>query len=93
MAMHHVTDLEKLVQAFADHLPAGGLIALADLDSEDGRFHPSEAEGVFHDGIDRDALSDYLKASGFGDIEFVTALTVDKNEKRYPIFLVTAVKV
>ncbi|MFT5434787.1 MAG: putative TPR repeat methyltransferase [Myxococcota bacterium] len=92
MAMHHVADLGQLVQAFADHLPTGGVIAVADLDSEDGSFHPSNVEGVFHDGIDRETLRDHLKASGFGDIDFVTAVTIDKNEKRYPIFLVTAVK-
>ncbi|NIV32583.1 MAG: methyltransferase domain-containing protein, partial [Anaerolineae bacterium] len=56
MALHHVEDTERLLQRFHQHLSPGGGIALADLDQEDGSFHPPEVEGVFHDGFDRTAL-------------------------------------
>jgi len=92
MAMHHVLDTAALTRVFAAHLPAGGRIALADLDSEDGSFHPADAEGVFHAGLNRDTLSALLEASGFADIEFTTAVTVEKEGTSYPIFLVTATK-
>lgn len=92
MAMHHIKDTDKLIQCFAQHLKAGGQIALADLDKEDGSFHPEGVEGVYHDGFVRNDLQSKLERSGFKDIKFVTAHTVNKAEKMYPVFLVTATK-
>lgn len=90
MAMHHVEDTDQLIKTFASHLSPGGRVALADLDSEDGGFHPEGTEGVYHQGFDRAALAGLLEKHGFGDIEFVTAHTVNKEDKSYPVFLVTA---
>ncbi len=92
MAMHHVEDTDLLIQRFAEHLKAGAKIALADLDEEDGTFHPADVEGVFHHGFKRDSLKEILEKNGFSDIQFVTAHTVNKEGKNYPIFLVTAEK-
>jgi cyclopropane fatty-acyl-phospholipid synthase-like methyltransferase len=92
MAMHHVEDTGRLLEAFAGHLPPGGKVALADLDSEDGSFHPPDTEGVYHLGFDRDALRAQLTAHGFCDIDFTTAVEVDRDAKRYPVFLVTATR-
>jgi SAM-dependent methyltransferase len=90
MAMHHVPDTAVLIQSFADHLKPCGRLALADLDTEDGSFHPEEAAGVFHHGFDRGELQELLEMCGFRDIHFFTVHTVIKDEKRYPVFLVTA---
>ena len=90
MAMHHVSDTAELIQCFADHLKPGGKLALADLDTEDGSFHPDAAAGVFHHGLDRADLQGILEKCGFGDIHIFTAHTVIKDEMRYPVFLVTA---
>jgi 2-polyprenyl-3-methyl-5-hydroxy-6-metoxy-1,4-benzoquinol methylase len=92
MAMHHVADTDALVQSFADHLKPGARVALADLDAEDGTFHPADAEGVFHHGFDRGTFQSILESKGFQDVNFVTAHTVNREGKSYPIFLVTAVK-
>lgn len=92
MALHHVEDTEKLIQTFCLHLTSGARIALADLDTEDGDFHPQDVEGVFHQGFDRDQLKALLEAHGFKDVRFLTAHTVVKNDSRYPIFLVIATK-
>ena len=92
MAMHHVKDTNLLMQRFAEHLKPGAKVALADLDSEDGSFHPADIEGVYHDGFDRENLKQTLEKNGFKDIQFVTAHTVNKEVKSYPIFLVTATK-
>lgn len=92
MAMHHVENTRLLFAAFAQHLQSGGRIALADLDKEDGTFHPADVEGVFHHGFARDELQDLIEDQGFVDIRFDTAHTVDKEDKHYPIFLVTATK-
>ncbi len=93
MAMHHVEDTVMMLETFANHLKIGGRIALADLDAEDGSFHPEETEGVFHLGFDRQAFGMMLEEAGFVDISFCTAYTVHKEDKSYPIFLVTATKI
>ena len=92
MAMHHVENTDKLIQRFAEHLKPGGSVALADLDSEDGSFHPEDTKGVYHTGFDRGELTMLLERHGFRNIRFVTAHTVKKEEKNYPIFLVLARK-
>lgn len=92
MAMHHVEDTAALARAFAAHLAPGGQVALADLDTEDGLFHPPEAEGVFHHGFDRDALGALFVEAGFRDVSFRTACEVHRDARAYPIFLLTATR-
>lgn len=93
MAMHHVEDTNLLMQCFAEHLKSGAQVALADLDAEDGSFHPADVEGVYHDGFDRKELQSIMKKNGFKDVQFVTAHIVNKEAKSYLVFLVTATKV
>lgn len=90
MAMHHVEDTEKMIQTFSEHLKPGAQVALADLDAEDGTFHPADVEGVYHSGFSREKFQGIMEAHQFKDISFKTAHTVDKEGKTYPIFLVTA---
>lgn len=91
MALHHVEDTEALAARFSEHLKPGGLLALADLDREDGSFHEPGTEGVFHQGFDRMALQSTLEATGFEDVHFVTALEIEKEGKGpFTVFLVTA---
>jgi len=92
MALHHVEDTLTLLERFHAHLRPSGRIALADLDSEDGSFHPPDTEGVFHQGFDRDELGALLEKVGFSEVSFTTACEVDREKHRYPIFLVTATK-
>ena len=92
MAMHHVKDTAKLLRTLFDHLAPGGQLALADLDREDGDFHPPGIEGVFHHGFDRGQLAAKMRAAGFTDVAIETACEVDKEGRRYPIFLATATR-
>jgi predicted TPR repeat methyltransferase len=92
MTLHHVEDTSRLLQRFNQQLKPGGKLALADLDKEDGSFHPEGTEGIFHFGFDRDQLRAELERQGFEQIDFSTAHTMEKNEKDYPVFLVTARK-
>jgi len=92
MAMHHVEDTDTMVQRFSEHLKSGAKVALADLDKEDGTFHPADVEGVYHSGFERDEFKAVLEKHGFADISFVTAHTVNKEGKLFPIFLATATK-
>ncbi len=92
MAMHHVQDTDKMLQRFSEHLKPGARVALADLDTEEGDFHPADIEGVYHSGFDRDEFKARMEKAGFTDIAFFTAHTLQKEQKNYPIFLATATK-
>ncbi|MCB9763842.1 MAG: class I SAM-dependent methyltransferase [Alphaproteobacteria bacterium] len=89
MAMHHVQDTGGLLRTLAGHLVPGGRVALVDLDAEDGSFHPADMPGVFHAGFDREALGDLMRDAGFEDLSFSTVYRMQKNERDYPVFLVT----
>lgn len=92
MAMHHVEDTAHLFRTFASHLKPGAKVALADLDKEDGSFHPEDTQGVYHHGFERENIQSIMAQHGFDDIRFTTAHTVNKEAKSYPIFLVTATR-
>jgi len=92
MAAHHVDDTAGLFRTLFHHLRPGGTLALADLDAEDGTFHPPGVEGVFHQGFDRESLSSTAEAAGFVDIGFLTACNVMRDGRGYPIFLLTATR-
>jgi len=92
MAMHHVEDIENMLQQFAVHLKPGAKVALADLDKEDGSFHPPDTQGVYHSGFAREEFSALLEKTGFKDINLVTAHSVVKEDKTYPVFLALATK-
>ena len=92
MALHHVDDTQKILTRFAEHLKPGAQLALADLDKEDGSFHPEGTEGVFHTGFEREALQALLEKSGFHDVRFYTAHTISNEKQDYPVFLVVATK-
>jgi predicted TPR repeat methyltransferase len=92
MAMHHVEDTSRLIHGFRELLNNSGIIALADLDKEDGSFHPPDTQGVFHFGFERDELRRILESHGFEQVEFVTAHTIRGEKRDYPVFLATARK-
>lgn len=91
MAMHHVADTRALLARLHATLRPGGHLAIADLDSEDGSFHPPGIEGVFHTGFDRESVRALLEEVGFSEVRFVTACEVHKEARAYPVFLVTAI--
>ncbi|HSQ69137.1 MAG TPA: methyltransferase domain-containing protein [Steroidobacteraceae bacterium] len=91
MALHHVQDTDRLFGRFREHLKPGGQLALADLDTEDGSFHPPDTVGVYHHGFDREELGRKLEAAGFEAVRFQTAAEVTREDGRtYPVFLATA---
>ncbi|MDX2471781.1 MAG: class I SAM-dependent methyltransferase [SAR324 cluster bacterium] len=92
MAMHHVEDTNKMLEQFSAHLKKGGQVALADLDFEDGTFHPEGVEGVYHDGFKRVEFQTMLENHGFSNVNFFTAHTAQKETGAYPIFLAVATK-
>ncbi|WP_323793740.1 class I SAM-dependent methyltransferase [Nocardioides sp.] len=93
MALHHVKDLDALLRAVADLLVDGGRLAIADLeDDPDGAFHAGKADFDGHHGFKRDQLAAQLEQAGFGDVAFVDATTITKNDREFVVFLCTATK-
>ena len=96
MTLHHIADTARFAAVLYGLLPAGGKIAIADLDTESGDFH-SDNTGVEHFGFDRAELGREFTTAGFQGIEFVTAYNFvrpipEGDEKRFPIFLLSARK-
>ena len=92
MALHHVADTERLMQAFAKSLHPGGRIALVDLYEEDGSFHGDNvAKGVQHFGFAPQNLQALAERAGFQNVAFTEILQIhQRNGRDYPLFLMTA---
>ena len=96
MVLHHVDQTETLLEAFYRMLLPGGVLAIADLDTEPGLFHgPDVASSVYHHGFDRNALKDRLYRAGFVDVKDVTAHVIRKpiasgEIRDFPVFLIVA---
>jgi cyclopropane fatty-acyl-phospholipid synthase-like methyltransferase len=91
MTMHHVKDIAAMFVKFYSLLNDGGIIAISDLDTEDGRFH-TEDTGVYHFGFDRDAIALAAKQACFREVEVVDASVVHKSQGEFAVFLLTAKK-
>jgi ubiquinone/menaquinone biosynthesis C-methylase UbiE len=99
MALHHMADVEKVLGAFFQILRPGGVLCLADLDTEPGIFHGPDFQdlGVQHFGFDREQLKALLVRIGFREPRDVTAHTIRKpveggQDRDFPVFLITTVR-
>ncbi|WP_224984832.1 class I SAM-dependent DNA methyltransferase [Geomonas agri] len=91
MTLHHVQDVTALVATLSNALKPGGWLALADLETEDGRFH-DDPTGVLHHGFSREFLTGEFARNGLTDVAVVTAASIEKkgpdgNPRRYPVLL------
>jgi cyclopropane fatty-acyl-phospholipid synthase-like methyltransferase len=91
MTMHHVKDIPAMFVKFYTLLDSAGIIAISDLDSEDGSFH-TEDTGVYHFGFNRNEFFTAAKQAGFREITILDASIVKKPQGHYPVFLLTAKK-
>jgi tRNA (cmo5U34)-methyltransferase len=89
MTLHHVRDLPALFSEFRSLLRSGGRVALADLDREDGSFHSPEITDVHHLGFERLDIRGLLSEAGFDDLDDATACVHRRNDRDYPVFLIT----
>lgn len=95
MVLHHIEDIAKLVQHFAQWCRPGGWVALADLEPEDGTFH-HDTRGVAHHGIDPAYLAKQLEAVGFTTKSIRAVHTIQRppsegaDPQDYPVFLLVA---
>lgn len=91
MTLHHVKDVPALVASLVQGLNAGGWLVLADLESEDGRFHDDPA-GVLHQGFAREFLAEEFSRNGLSEVRVAVAATIEKpgadgGTRKYPVLL------
>jgi ubiquinone/menaquinone biosynthesis C-methylase UbiE len=94
MVLHHLRDVPAALQRMTQAARPGGWLAVADLETEDGTFHP-DPTGVHHRGFAPADIARWLAAAGCHDIVTRTAHTIVKpdatgRDHRYPTFLATA---
>jgi len=92
MTLHHVKEIEPLIELFYRLTAPLGYVCIADLDPDGGQFHGAN-DTVFHAGFDRAALSLTLRKAGFEDIRVRTAAKIvkpapDGEEWSFGVFLI-----
>lgn len=96
LTLHHVTDTRQAAEVFYSLLKPGGIIAIADLDPDNGESHSPEM--TVHNGFVRENLMEIFKKAGFTDIQIDNVATLSKMSsktselKEFPIFLMIAHK-
>jgi ubiquinone/menaquinone biosynthesis C-methylase UbiE len=93
MVLHHVMNLDLILEKFFKILLPGGYLAIADLYPEDGSFHGEGFTG--HRGFDTVELADRLRNHGFVNISAGKCFTIKKEvsgnqTSDYDIFLMIA---
>ena len=91
MTLHHIKDTNDFVAKSVESLRNGGYICISDLVKEDGTFHESGNDGVWHFGFELDNLKKIFESNGLQVIFLEEIFIVEKN-KKYPIFLIIGKK-
>lgn len=88
MAFHHIRDTYPMLEKLKERLLPNGTLAIIDLDTEDGSFHPDPKNmGVHHFGFSSEQNAAWAQELGLKLKSRSIVHTVNKNEKNYPIFL------
>jgi SAM-dependent methyltransferase len=94
LVLHHIRDTEGTLRGLRSVLAPGGLLALVDLDAEDGSYHLEYDDFSGYNGFDRGALSDVAERAGFAKPSFRTIYVErrDRGEglREYPLFVMAA---
>ncbi len=93
MVLHHVADIEKIVNKFRLLLNPNGFLVIADLYKEDGSFHGEGFTG--HNGFDVGDLSEILRKNNFSGIYHKTCFVIERKiseseSKQFEVFIMTA---
>lgn len=92
MTLHHIQNLEPVLDSFATLLQDGGHLCVADLQSEDGSFHANHPDFHGHNGFARADLTARLEAAGFSTPQFQQIHAIEKDGVTYPVFLAVAAR-
>lgn len=95
MVLHHLPAIEPVLKRLVAALKPGGVLALSDLEDDDGTFH-DQPEGVVQAGIKSSWLKQTLERLGLVDSGNALAHSIVKQrggeEMVYPVFLVWGVR-
>lgn len=83
MAFHHIEDTSALLQHLYTIIKPGGIIAIADVRTEDGSFH--HFQPIPHKGFDTDTLSLQFFSAGFS-VKSVHTYNTLKRERTPGVF-------
>lgn len=92
MTLHHIKDTNDFIQKSSQALKNGGYLCINDLVAEDGSFHESGNDGVWHLGFELENLRVIFESNGF-DVIFLDEIFTVEKAKNYPIFLIIGQKV
>lgn len=92
MAFHHIENIDNLLAKIYNATSKGGKIAIADLEAEDGSFHSEPDDSIKHLGFDKQQFKAKLEKNGFSEVEVETIFSLERENKKFPIFLATAKK-
>ncbi len=88
MTFHHFIKPDIFIKQVYSSLKPGGAIFIADLETEDGSFHNNQdIEGVHHFGFDKKEFLNWLKEGNFKNTNIKTIFEIDKDGKKFPVFL------
>jgi 2-polyprenyl-3-methyl-5-hydroxy-6-metoxy-1,4-benzoquinol methylase len=88
MAFHHIESPEKMIIKLQKMLTPEGVLAIIDLDLEDGSFHSDPKNmGVHHFGFSEETSKEWKKMAHFKHSEREIIIVLNKNNGKFPIFL------
>ncbi len=88
MAFHHLINPITMLEKLKRLAQRNAVIAIVDLDEEDGSFHPDPKKmGVHHFGFSKKTIESWGVSAGLTLLEHKIVNKIEKNEKAYPIFL------
>ena len=98
MTLHHIEELDRILDVFAQLLKPGGLLFIGDLEKEDGSFHDNTKEFKGHHGFERNKLKSILEKRGFRETDYrrffkLTKKFEDGSSKEFPLFFMGAQKI
>ncbi len=96
MVLHHVGNIDNIINRFYKLLNPGGYLAIADLYKEDGSFHGDGFQG--HKGFDIAEFSDKIARSNFkimshGECFVINRRISDTETRQFPVFLLIAKRI
>jgi predicted TPR repeat methyltransferase len=89
LVLHHIRDLDPVLRGFTHLLDDGGHLCIVDLEREDGSFHHDVPDFDGHHGFVRAELGGQLESAGFRDVGFTPCSDLEREGRRYPLFLAT----
>lgn len=79
LALHHVQEIDVLLERVKSLLAPGGFLAVIELDDDRaGAFHAQHENFTGHHGFDRESFAERLRRNGFHDVTVTDAGSVEK---------------